>query len=129
MPPPIETQVIYPLHRLMCPRYKFFGFQWQNTHTFFQASKYNLVESLLYISYLKHNINCIVHTIVCAKEKEHGISYCHNRPYMVYKCTLHMVYSNKKDADIEISHVILEQFCLQLFSVMPTLKHQQNFIE
>jgi hypothetical protein len=45
---------------------------------------------------------------------------------MVYKCTLHMLYSNKKTTDIAISHVILQQFCMQLFSFMPALKHQQN---
>ena len=40
-----------------------------------------------------------------------------------------MLYSNKKTMDIAISHVILEQFCMQLFSFMATLKHQQNLIE
>jgi hypothetical protein len=37
-----------------------------------------------------------------------------------------MLYSNKKTTDIAISHVILEQFCMQLFSFMLALKHRQN---
>jgi hypothetical protein len=37
-----------------------------------------------------------------------------------------MLYSNKKTTHIAISHVILQQFCMQLFSFMPPLKHQQN---
>jgi hypothetical protein len=45
---------------------------------------------------------------------------------MVYKCSLHMLYFNKKTTDIAIAHVLLEVFFMQLFSFMPALKHQQN---
>jgi hypothetical protein len=38
-----------------------------------------------------------------------------------------MFYFNKKTMDIAIAHVLLELFFMQLFSIMSTLKYQQNF--
>jgi hypothetical protein len=40
-----------------------------------------------------------------------------------------MLYSNKKTTDIVTSHVILQQFCMQLFSFMAGLEHQENLTE
>jgi hypothetical protein len=37
-----------------------------------------------------------------------------------------MLYSNKKTTDIVTSHVILQQFCMQLFYFMAGLEHQEN---
>jgi hypothetical protein len=36
---------------------------------------------------------------------------------------------NKKIVDIVTSHVILQQFCMELFSFMAGLEHQENVIE
>jgi hypothetical protein len=108
------------------PTIQDFGFPWQTTQICFQTWKYNFAVSLLYISYLKYKTNCIVVTPVCVEDKEHVLSYGHISPYMVYKCSLHMFYFNKKTTDIAISHVLLELFFMQLFSIMSTLKHQQN---
>jgi hypothetical protein len=104
-----------------------FGFLWKTTQICFQTWKYNFVESLLYISYLKYKTNCIVSTPVCVEDKEHVLSYGHISPYMVYNYNLHMFYLNKK-MYIAISHVLLELFFMQLFSIMSTLKHQKNLI-
>jgi hypothetical protein len=59
------------------PMIQDFGFLWQTTQTCFQTSKYNLAESLLYISYLKYDTNCIMHTPVYVEDKEHVMSYGH----------------------------------------------------
>jgi hypothetical protein len=108
------------------PTIQDFGFLWQTTQICFQTWKYNFAVSLLYISYLKYKTNCIVVTPVCVEDKEHVLSYGHISPYMVYKCSLHMFYFNKKTTDIAIAHVLLELFFMQLFSIMSTLKYQQN---
>jgi hypothetical protein len=42
---------------------------------------------------------------------------------------IHMLYSNKKTTDIVTSHVILQKFCMQLFSFMAGLEHQENLTE
>jgi hypothetical protein len=42
---------------------------------------------------------------------------------------IHILYSNKKTSDIVTSHVILQQFCMQLFSFMEGLEHQENLTE
>jgi hypothetical protein len=110
------------------PKIQDFGFPWKTTQICFQTWKYNFAVSLLYISYLKYKTNCIVVTPVCVEDKEHVLSYGHISPYMVYKCSLHMFYFNQKTMDIAISHVLLEPFFMQLFSIMSTLKHQQNLI-
>jgi hypothetical protein len=65
-------------------------------------------------------------TPVFVEDKEHVFSYGHISPYMVYKCILHMFYLRKKKAVIAISHVLLEQFSMQQFSIMSTLKHHKN---
>ena len=59
------------------PTIQVFGFLWQTTQTCFQTWKYNLEESLLHISYLKHNTNCIMCTPIYVEEKEHVMSYPH----------------------------------------------------
>jgi hypothetical protein len=49
---------------------------------------------------------------------------------MVYKCRLHTYdLFQQKTTDIVTSHVILQQFCMQLFSFMAGLKHQENLTE
>jgi hypothetical protein len=65
-------------------------------------------------------------TPVCVEDKEHVFSYGHISPYMVYNCSLHMLYFNKKTTDIAISHALVELFFMELFSFMLALKHQQN---
>jgi hypothetical protein len=42
---------------------------------------------------------------------------------------IHMLYPNKKTTDILTSHVILQQFCMQLFSFMAGLEHQKNLTQ
>ena len=39
-----------------------------------------------------------------------------------------MFYFNKKTTDISIAHVVVQLFLMPLFSIMSTLKYQQNFI-
>jgi hypothetical protein len=38
-----------------------------------------------------------------------------------------MFYFNKKTMDIAIAHVVVQLFFMPLFSIMSTLKYQQNF--
>ena len=38
-----------------------------------------------------------------------------------------MFYFNKKTTDIAIAHVVVQLFFMPLFSIMSTLKYQQNF--
>jgi hypothetical protein len=65
-----STQTVVPMIQV-------FSFSWQTTHICFQTSKYKLAESLLHISYLKHNTNCSVRTPIYVEDKEDVMSYPH----------------------------------------------------